>query len=223
MRKEQNISRFLRIAVIAFMAVIIFPAANVKADRGIEIEKNHFKKAVVLSEYDKKEGEIFWLNSKLGKILKVESSNKSVATVKKWGGDYGFYLLQKKAGTTKIIITMLKGDKKVKRSGTVQVVKFENPFQSLKMNGKDYKKKLNASYNSVQIKTKKSNNKLKYKLKPGWKVDFSYVWEWGYYPNCKLKNGQNYTLENGEALHIFMEVKNKKSGLSIGTNLTIQR
>ena len=118
MRKEQNRSRLLRIAVIAFMAVIIFPAANVKADRGIGIEKNHFKKAVVLSEYDKKEGEMFWLNSKLGKILKVESSDKSVATVKKWG-DYGFYLLQKKLGTTKITITMLKGDKKVKRSGTV--------------------------------------------------------------------------------------------------------
>lgn len=221
MKKQKNISRILKIAVIAFLVVIIFPTANVKADGAIEIEKNHFKKAVILSGYDELDGEVFFLKGVQGRILKVKSSNKSVAAVKKY--ENSFFVKPKKTGTTKITITALNGNKKIKWSGNIQVVKFENPFQTLKINNKSCKSKLKASYNSICVKTKKPINKLSYKLKPGWKVNYSYVMEWGYDPNGKLKNGQKYTLNSGEALHIFMEVKNKKRGLSIGTILTIQR
>ena len=56
MRKKKNTTGFLKIAIIVFTAVIIFPSANVKADRWVGIEKNNFKMGVVLSEYDKKTG-----------------------------------------------------------------------------------------------------------------------------------------------------------------------
>lgn len=47
--------------------------------------------------------------------------------------------------------------------------------------------------------------------------------EQGYDPNRMLKNGQKFNLNIGESVHIFIDVENKKSGLSIGTMLTIQR
>lgn len=221
MRKEKNISKFLKFAVIAFLAVMIFPASNVKADRVIEIEKNNFKKTVVLSAYDKIVGDTFCFKGVSAEIIKVESSNKSVATVKK--SQYNFLLMPKKLGTTKITVTALIGNKKVKRSGTVRIVKFQNPFQALKINGKNYSSKLNASYNSIQIKTKKSTNKLNFKLKPGWEIDYNYYYMGREALNYALKNGQKFTLKKGESLYIFLEVKNKKSGLNTGTFLTIQR
>ncbi len=176
---------------------------------------------VVLSEYDKKTGYTCGIDGG-GKILKVESSNKSVAAVKK--SQYCFFLIPKKLGTTKITVTALSGKKKIKRSGTVNVVKFQNPFQELKVNNKSYKSKLNASYNSIKIKTKKAKNKLKIKLKPGWEIDSDSWIMKDYHPtNYTLKNGQKYSLEKGEELEMLIEVKNKKNGLSIGTHLIIQR
>lgn len=98
---------YLKIAMIVFMVIIILPAVNVKAYRVTEIEKNNFKKEVILSGYDKKEGYLFCLKGVQGQILKVESNNKSVAEVKKI--QYSFYLKPKKLGTTKITITVLNG------------------------------------------------------------------------------------------------------------------
>lgn len=221
MRKEKSIRMYLKIAMIVFMVIIILPAVNVKADRVTEIEKNNFKKEVILSGYDKKEGYLFCLKGVQGQILKVESSNKSVAEVKKF--QYSFHLKPKKLGTTKITITALNGKKKVKRFGTVRIIKFQNPYQVLKVNGKNCKSKLKTSYNMIHIKTKKSNNKLNYKLRPGWEIKYSYTMEQGYDPNRMLKNGQKFNLNIGESVHIFIDVENKKSGLSIGTMLTIQR
>lgn len=151
-----------------------------------------------------------------GKKMEVVLSKYDKKTGYTYGIDGG--------GTTKITVTALNGKKKIKRSGTVNVVKFQNPFQDLKVNNKSYKSKLNASYNSINIKTKRAKNKLKFKLKPGWEIDpDSWIMKGYHSTKYTLKNGQKYSLEKGEALEMLIEVKNKKNGLSIGTHLIIQR
>ena len=71
------------------------------------------------------------------KDVKVKSSNKSVAVIESvFRGSFEVH--PKKPGTTKITITAVMNNKKVKKTGTVKVVPFQNPFKSLKVSGRKY-------------------------------------------------------------------------------------
>lgn len=224
MRKRKNINILWKAAFIVCMAFVILSSSNVKADNAIDI-KNNFKETVVISKYDKKEGHVFCLADTRGDIIKVVSSDQSVATVKH--GSFCFWLFPKKTGTTKITVTAMNGNKKVKRSGTVQIVKFKNPFRTLKIGGKNYASKLKSSYNLIHIKTKKSKIKLNFKLQPNWKIDPGRSSVWGSDTPGNLdgviKAGQEYYLKKGEYLVVNMGLKNKKSGVRTTAHLVIRR
>lgn len=153
---------------------VVFPNITVKAksEEGyIDIEKN-FKQTITCSSADKKEGYFLGIDNVLPKNateIKVTSSNKSVAGIRKgkWGAN--FYLKPKKTGTTRVVVSAVVGTEKVNYTGTVKVVNFKNPFKTLKINGKNYSKQVKGSNNYIEIK--KSKIKLNYKLKSGWKIE----------------------------------------------------
>ena len=230
MRKEKLASGniFLKIGLFVFLALIILPVTHVKADDTICVD-NKFKKTVVYSKDDKKYGYIFSMSGLYADSLeqvKIKSSNKSVATVKPISRG-AFQLYPKKAGTTRITITAVMNNKKVKKTGTVKVVNFQNPFKNLKVGGKNYLSKVKGSYNYLVIKTKKANVKLNYKLNSTWKIADAHAYGTEQISNIggttAAKNGMNYALKEGETLMIYLELKNKKNGVEIGTWLHIMR
>lgn len=216
MNKSKLKQRIQGMILIFLFTIIIFPAMTVRADDTICV-KNGFKKTLVYSKYDKKYGYNFETDiPQNAKKCKVSSSKKSVATVENYGSGY-FCLKPKKEGKTTVTVTGVVNGKTVKCKGTVRVVKFQQPFKTLKIDGKSYLKKLNASYNYLEIKTKKSKVKFSYKLQPGWKILESQV------NDGKVKNGKTYSIGEEEPLQIYILLKNKKSGEEIMTIFYVYR
>lgn len=230
MSKEKLTSKnfFLKMGLLVFFVLAILPATHVKADDTIQVD-NKFKKTVVYSKEDQKYGYLFSVSGLYGdslKDVKVKSSNKSVAVIKAiWGGT--FQLHPKKAGTTRITITAVMNNKKVKKTGTVKVVDFQNPFKNLKVGGKNYISKVKGSYNYLVINTKKANVKLNYKINSSWKILDAYAYGTKQISDIggttPAKNGMSYSLEQGETLMMYIKLKSKKNGIEIGTWLHIMR
>ncbi len=94
---------------------------------------------------------------------------------------------------------------KTEEKQEIKVVKFQNPFRVLKINGKSYLSKVKGSGNYIQFK--KSKIRLNYKLKPGWKIFATYVE--GFKPDT-VKNNTTYTLKELSS-YIAICAKNKKA------------
>lgn len=155
-------------------------------------------------------------------ITKAKSSNKKVASVKVvkipeiktayeyQQGHYRIELRLKKAGTTKVSFTY----KGKKRSCTIKVVKYSNPFKTLTIKGKSFKKKFTAKsvhrasgLNDFRVFTSDGNFSGKIKVTPskGWKL-VKIVQVSG---NKRIKNGG--TINDGGVL---VTMKNTKTGTS---------
>ena len=95
-------------------------------------------------------------------ITKIKSTNKSIAKVgsKKDGNSYPLYVITKKTGTTNISYKVGEDIHKVK----VVVKKYQNPFQQVKVNGKDVTSQFNKSNVCIldYKKYKKELNSSKY-------------------------------------------------------------
>lgn len=217
----------LKLMLLTLFLLVLFPAACASADDIIYVQ-NNFKETVVhsSSKYDK--SRMFYVEGIYGnkiRNVKVTSSNKSVATVKKSGTDL-FKLMPKKAGSTKVTVTAVVNNKRVKVQGTFKVVDFQNPFTVLKVGGKGYASKVKSSNNYFTIRTSKSRIKLNYKLKSNWKLISSSAYgidSLGSSGSAKVRNGSTYTLKKGENLMVYMSLKNKKNGVVITTWLDVRR
>lgn len=226
-KKTKSNKIFLKIAFLLFSALVIFPVKHVKADDTIVVD-NKFKKTVVYSKEDEKTGYLFSVSGLYGdslKDVKVKSSNKSVAVIESvFRGSFEVH--PKKPGTTKITITAVMNNKKVKKTGTVKVVPFQNPFKSLKVSGRKYHSKVKGSYNYIVIKSKKADVKLNYKINSKWKIVETSAYGTEQISSTgirNVKNGMNYSVESGETLMIYIRLKNKKNKAEIGTVLHIMR
>lgn len=203
MRNKRNYRKTVALILALLFGILLCPAETeagnsaILGTNGIIYIKYNFKKTLVYSEEDRKQGYTFDGYVDEGK---VKLSNKSVgkASSCEWG-QFDFY--PKKPGTTKVKI---KNGKKTKVTGTIKVVKFKQPFKTFKIDGKSYRKKVKSSHTVVSLNDSRLKAKIKYELKPGWKVtqvrkDFSPV-----------KKKRTYTLERGGMLDIYL--KNKKRG-----------
>ena len=96
-------------------------------------------------------------------ITKIKSTNKSIAKVgsKKDGNSYTLYVITKKTGTTNISYKVGEDIHKVK----VVVKKYQNPFQQVKVNGKDVTSQFNKSNVCILDYKKYKNKKIKLKFK----------------------------------------------------------
>lgn len=211
------------IAIIGIiMALIIgfvpYPASEVKADPSMSV-KNGEKKTLINSAMDRKEGYYIYFSDMPDSVnkIKVSTSKKSVAAIKKLG--YGMFTVKpKKAGTTKVTVTGTADGKKITRKCTIKIVNFKQPFKSLKIDGKNYSKKVKSSGNGIGVKTKKSKIKFSYKLNSGWKVVDARA------DGKKVKNGKTYSLPIEERyVGIELYVKNKKTGEMVAVWATVEK
>lgn len=96
-------------------------------------------------------------------ITKIKSTNKAIAKVgsKKEDNKYFLYVITKKVGTTNISYKVGEDVHKVK----VIVKKYQNPFQQVKVNGKDVTSQFNKSNVCILDYKKYKNKKIKLKFK----------------------------------------------------------
>lgn len=160
------------------------------------------------------------------KNRKAVSADKKIATVKYSPTHQCFLLMPKKTGTTKVTFSATRKGKKITCQGTVKVVKFQNPVQTLKVNGKNYAKEVKTTNTVLHIKSKDSKAAFQYKLRPDWKVESTYgeiMGEdipLGIYKG--IKNKQTYSLQEGKLL-VSMTLKNSRRGERVKIALSIER
>ena len=200
------------------LSFVTYPALEVKADPSMGV-KNGSKKTLINSAADRKEGYYIYFSDMPDSVkkVKVSVSKKSVIKVKYIG--YGMFVVQpKKTGTSKVTVTGVADAKKITRKCTIKIVNFKQPFKCLKIDGKDYRKKVKSSGNGIGVKTKKSKIKFNYKLNSGWKVVDARA------DGKKVKNGKTYSLSIGEQyVGIELYVKNKKTGETVAVWGTIEK
>lgn len=140
----------------------------------------------ILSSFWPKGGDFSTPGYKKDFEMKAVSANKKVATVKvetrKVGDRYRKYLyvIAKGAGKTEIQITVKIKGKTYKKTFPYQVYKYENPFSSFKVNGKNYASKLNKLKKGHKVATGSvryaswipPEGKLSYKLKKNYKIQW---------------------------------------------------
>lgn len=109
------------------------------------------------------------------KLVSVKSSKSSVLKAVKDGNDlYGYYLMPKKAGKSKITVKYKLKGKTYTMSRTYSVKKYPNPIKALKLNGKTIK----TSKNKFSLNTdgyKKTSAKIKITPNSGWKITLAYI------------------------------------------------
>ncbi len=219
MKTKKRNWKIYGLIMVLLLELFILPAPEAKADLYYTLE-NGGKLTLVSSAADRKNGyETAFTDLPFDGLQgkpKITSSKKSVAKIKNEGGGL-FVIMPKKAGTTKIKLTAKVNGKKVTRKATIKIVKFKQPFKTLKIGGKNCIKKVNQSYNMANIKTDKSKIKLNYKLKSGWKVLYSSAYKQGSYTgkSIKVKNGAAFPLGDNETYVISMSLRNKKTGEEI--------
>ena len=203
--KTDKRKKIMGLAFMVFFVSMVMLPITAEARSVINVEDG-FKRTIVLSEEDEKNG--YYVGTvnvpRKAKKMKVVTSKKSVARIGKCENGL-LCIYPKKTGTTKLIVSAIVGKKKIKQQGTIKVVKFQNPFRVLKINGKSYLSKVKGSGNYIQFK--KSKIRLNYKLKPGWKIFATYVE--GFKPDT-VKNNTTYTLKELSG-YIAICAKNKKS------------
>ncbi|MDO4557145.1 MAG: hypothetical protein Q4B70_18700 [Lachnospiraceae bacterium] len=221
---KNNLRKAFAAFAFAMIEAIGFTGTEVKAGGGFGVT-NKFKETVTLTKDNKGYGVAFDLvdvSNGSYKNIKVTSSKKSVATIEKGGLNEEIIVYPKKAGTTKITWTATdeKTNKEVKQTGTIKVVKFENPFSTLKIADKNYASKVKKDLSVISTKTGKTKLKLKYKLKKNWKLDkngsyFStYDTSTGKSKIQSIKTGKTYTIKKNSWTSFQITLKNTKTGAS---------
>lgn len=144
MRRRKHLTTIGLILALV-LSFVSYPALEVKADPSMGI-KNGSKKTLINSAADRKEGYYIYFSDMPDSVkkIKVSNSKKSIATIKYFG--YGMFTVKpKKAGTTKVTLTGTADGKKIMRRCTIKIVNFKQPFKSLKIDGKDYRKKIKSA------------------------------------------------------------------------------
>lgn len=182
-----------------------------------------FKETIILSKTDQESGYSFYAESLPSNVknVKVTSSKKSVATVK-GNGYFNFTVTPKKVGTTKITLKGKSGKKTVTCKGTITVVKFQQPFKTLKINGVNHRSDVKSSVNVQNVQVDKSKVKIDFKPASGWKVSYTTVYA-GAGTTQKLKSGKTYTIGEAGYISASISMVNKKNGAVISTYLHIRK
>ena len=137
-------------------------------------------------------------------ITKLKSSNKKVATVGtiKIDGTVYVQVIPKKTGKTTVSFTAKVNGKKKNYKCVATVKKYVNPFSSIKVGSTSFTKKLNTrDFTYIKLKETKKNQKVSFKLKKGWKLDWAGYYKSSDFSDFKtVKNGTKITLKKNRAL-----------------------
>ena len=164
----------------------------------------------------------------------VSSSNSKVASIyvrktsKKKDGDladkykFGVFTKFKKPGKATIKYSYNWGNGVSTTIIHYTVRKYTNPVSSLKIGGKEYKKKYNKN-TGFPLKAKKiSNKKVKIKLKKGWKLKsvVRYTLKGDSYQPVKLKNGFKKKLKKRDLIYFNLKNTKNKDETAIAITVT---
>lgn len=216
MKKTQKTRKTWAILTALILIAVMCTPVIASADGTIGVS-NGFKETIILSKIDKENGYSFYAESLPGNVknVKVTSSKKSVATVK-GNGYFNFTVTPKKAGTTKITLKGKSGKKTVTCKGTIAVVKFQQPFKTLKINGTSHRSDVKSSTNVQTLQVDKSKAKIDFKPASGWKTLHATVsTDTG--KTQKLKSGKTYSIGERGYLSVSIDMMNKKNGAVIST------
>lgn len=132
--------------------------------------------------------------------------------------EYYYHLQGLKVGTTVLTFQVRLGEGPwEEKTMTVNVVKYVNPFKTLKVGKKSYVKKFNSK---VEYKTsKKVSGKLVITPKTGWKINSIEKYIAKEYTYKTIKNKKKVTLAKGDELRVEL----KKKGTDIIVFLLLER
>lgn len=148
-------------------------------------------------------------------ISELQTSNKKVATIKtvkydKFGTDVIIIIRAKGIGKCTVSYSVTTNGNKTTYVYNYKVVKYRNPFKTIKVGKKNFKNKYNKTY--IYLQPKAISGKLNIKVKKGYKIqkitrnaDFNQMIK-------KIKNGKKYNF-NKLPESIIIKVKDKKNGI----------
>ncbi|MBR2187911.1 MAG: hypothetical protein IJ860_00655 [Eubacterium sp.] len=222
MANHKNVAARLRRKLLILLVLVgigiapVLKAHSVHAALGGYVVSVKNTQNIVLDTSYKKTPLITSMNSwyrKEVKVTSVKSSNPSVVKTE-LHTDFSLPLLTtKKAGTTKITVNAEVEGRKQQYIWNVKVVKAENPFKSIKVNGKSYKGIISKMFpvgDTVSISGK--TFKFKYQLKKNWKL-ITKKPNVEYYENngTKYKKGKTYKVAKNSEKNIIMRFENTKT------------
>ena len=117
-------------------------------------------------------------------------------------------ILGKKAGKTSITVTVTGGFGARNVVIPIHVVKYENPFSSIKIGSTDLTAKLNGNVTAYYAGARGSQ-KLSYSLKSGWSAEVS----WGYWEN---ENWAKHVLGNGQTINLTEIYEKTRQSTQLG-------
>lgn len=221
---KKSISRVLSLMLAVFVAfgMICVSTGEAKAASGpLKLDKQTFwakdeawgsAPVVPVNDDD-------WELIDSAKLVSVKSSKPAVLKAVKDGTNlYGYYLMPKKVGKSKITIKYKVNGKTYTMSRTYTVKKYPNPYESIKVNGKSVKISSNKFFYDVTGYSK-SSCKIKITPKSGWKVVNAYAsfynpkTEKDKFKNLKasvVTKGTAIKIPSGYEAYVFATLENTK-------------
>ena len=187
------------LAMLLMMIVVLAPGNKVQAASKLLKWKKSYTMALCKDKsYNWQYLELSNSSKVSGKIqvLSMQSSKPKVVSISKrfsWDGFSCFEITAKKAGTSKITVKFLLDGKTYTYKTKIKVVKYKNPFSSLKIGDTELAAELNTK-NACNYQA--ASGVLNYKLNKGWKVK-----KIAYYTIRNFKYVQTKTVSNNQKIN----------------------
>ena len=154
--------------------------------------------------------EYYFYSGPASGIAEAVSSNPKVGVVvtETDESDVNVYLKIKKTGTTTLSYKIIKNGNTDTYKIKLHVIRYQNPFRTLKIGKFSYKAQFNNSDYSTLMK---GRGKVQVKLKNGWQLKAIKVQTKGSRGWRDLRSGETVDIARKNSLQI--SVKNKKTGL----------
>ena len=228
-----RICRYILLITLVFCTTCFIKAKTVSAEGWDTIYvKNHQTVTIALkkSELYKKNGQGYsWylaINGGLKKnekIISMHSDNKAVKVSfqndKVDGVTYAYPdIMPKRFGKATITVNTKIKKKKKTYKVNIRIIKYQNPYKKLTINGKNYKKKIDGTYSTADIHINVASNKknrLEFQLKPNWKIIKKGYFGRSYskhYTKKKGKYRKDFNVWEGNWREISILLKNTKTG-----------
>ena len=230
---DKKMKKIFGMLMFCFLALVLAPQSSVRAAylgilRFEENLEDGFEETAVYSPVDVRgyyEMNVKGMYASSCKNIKAVSSDKKVATVRYSADEKCFLFTPKKPGKVDLTFSATKKGKKITCSGTVRVVRFKRPVRALKVDGKDYAKKIKTANAVVHIKTEKNKIPFEYRLQDGWELEYAYGQTrrtkstWGKIE--PIKDKKTFTVKKGDLL-IEMVLRNERRGEKVRIYLSVE-
>ena len=157
------------------------------------------------------------------------SSNTSVATVETTGGEVCWvevYLKKEGSATITFKYTKYRSSKIYTYKFNIRILRYERPFQKLKIGKTDLTSKLNNSFEYWSFVAPKTKGKINIKMKKNWKLQSVYLT--GYRKGDKLRreikkkatNKSVFDFKGVVWTSMFVNCKNTSNGMVVDFRFT---